>query len=78
MRLLIITLRIFAASALAGPAAAQNYPWCAHYDKDGGSMVCGFTSFEQCLADVRGIGGFCEQNNTYVPHTGPRPAPAQR
>lgn len=79
MRLLMLTFGILAAAALTGgPAAAQNYSWCAHYDKDGGSMVCAFTSFEQCLDDVRGIGGFCEQNNTYVPPTGPHRAPAQR
>jgi hypothetical protein len=55
-------------------ADAQNYPWCAIYSGGmGGSQNCGFVSFEQCMADVRGIGGFCQQNNTYVPH----PAPAQ-
>ena len=30
-------------------------------------MNCGFASFQQCLADISGLGGFCEQNNTYKP-----------
>jgi hypothetical protein len=50
-------------------AEAQNYPWCAYYSTDGTN--CGFVGFEQRLAGVRGIGGFCRQNNTYVPPPGP-------
>ena len=46
-------------------AEAQNYPWCANYSK--GCTSCSFVSFEQCMADVSGIGGFCEQNSTYKP-----------
>jgi hypothetical protein len=51
------------------PARAQNYPWCAHYSGGsmGGAMNCGFTTFEQCLETVRGIGGFCERNDWYHP-----------
>jgi hypothetical protein len=55
-------------------AEAQNYPWCAQYSgSDDGGMNCGFVSFDQCMATVRGIGGFCIQNNTYVPPPGPHP-----
>jgi hypothetical protein len=55
-------------AALGTRAQAQNYPWCALYDKgDGSDTVCGFISFDQCMADVRGIGGFCMPNNTYHP-----------
>jgi hypothetical protein len=49
-------------------AEAQNYPWCAIYSGDmGGAQNCGFTSFQQCLEDVSGIGGFCQLNDTYKP-----------
>ena len=34
--------------------------WCSHYTR--GSSNCGFYSFEQCQANVRGICGFCQQN----------------
>jgi len=55
------------------PAEAQNYPWCAHYGggSSGGAMNCGFTTFQQCLATVSGIGGFCEVNTQYQPPPGP-------
>ena len=62
-----------AMSAFGTPAEAQNYPWCAQYSGRGfgGAMNCGFVSFEQCLATVSGIGGFCMPNNLYQPQ--PRP-----
>src|SRR5215472_11354134 len=44
----------------------------AIYSDGMGGMNCGFTSFQQCLADVSGIGGFCTQNSTYQPSAGPR------
>lgn len=52
-------------------AQAQNYPWCAYY-KGGGGTSCGFTTFEQCLASVSGIGGTCNRNPRATgPATGP-------
>jgi hypothetical protein len=68
MKVLLLVLGIIAAmTGIGTPALAQNYPWCAHYDKGGGGLNCGFTSFAQCLTDISGLGGFCEQNNTYRP-----------
>jgi hypothetical protein len=56
------------------PAAeAREYPWCARYDWS--TYNCGFVSFEQCLATVRGIGGICERNPRYV---GPPPRQKKR
>jgi hypothetical protein len=38
----------------------------------GGATNCGFTTFQQCLATVSGIGGFfCEPNTQYRPPPGP-------
>jgi Protein of unknown function (DUF3551) len=42
-------------------AMAQYYPWCSVYN-DKGSRNCGFVSFQQCMANVHGIGGVCELN----------------
>jgi len=75
MRILFALTIAIAAIATGSGAQAQNYPWCAHYDKGDGGMNCGFTSFQQCLTDLSGLGGFCEQNNTYIP---PAAAPARR
>jgi Protein of unknown function (DUF3551) len=39
-------------------AAAQ---WCATYSRRG-SENCGYATMEQCLAQVRGLGGWCRPN----------------
>jgi Protein of unknown function (DUF3551) len=58
-----------ASMTLVAAAQAQNGPWCAHYDFGSDETVnCSFYSFQQCVADVRGVGGFCSQNNTYGLH----------
>jgi Protein of unknown function (DUF3551) len=73
MRLLLFVLGILVGTAAIGTRAeAQNYPWCAVYGDDFGGTNCGFTTFEQCLATVSGIGGFCERNTMYVPPAGAR------
>ena len=76
MRLLLFLLAICAGIVcIATHAQAQNYPWCASYSAGdtGGGMNCGFTTFQQCLDTVRGMGGFCEQNTQYQPPQGPHP-----
>jgi Protein of unknown function (DUF3551) len=73
---LLAIVAIAAMAALARPAAAIEYPWCAQYggtDGDGGRN-CGFVSYEQCMETVRGMGGFCERN---LFSTGPTERPAK-
>jgi hypothetical protein len=74
MRLSLFILGAFAAVVcFEKPAAAQTYPWCAYYNfgKDGGGTEnCGFSTFQQCLATVTGIGGNCGQNPMYQPSPG--------
>lgn len=79
MRLLLLMLGILAGTAaIATRADAQNYPWCAIYgDGMGGATNCGFTTFQQCMATVSGMGGFCQPNTQYQPPT-PRKAYRQR
>jgi len=68
MRVLLLIAAIFAVTAGFGsPAQAQNYPWCAIYDVGDAAYNCGFVSREQCMATVRGIGGFCNANTQYIP-----------
>jgi hypothetical protein len=56
-------------AAFGTPAEAQNYPWCAIYGggSAGGGRNCGFTTFQQCLDTISGIGGTCQPNTTYQP-----------
>ena len=81
MRLWLAASGICAVIAtLSPPADAQNYPWCADYGSPGGDggTNCGFTTFQQCLATVSGIGGSCDRNTQYVPSAGPGGEPAAR
>jgi hypothetical protein len=76
VRVAFFLFSILVVTAVTGTRAqAQNYPWCAIYDEEGDAYNCGFVSFEQCMADLRGIGGSCQQNNTYRP---PVTAPLRR
>jgi len=73
MRLLLLVLAICAGLVGTGKSAeAQNYPWCAHLGTGFESTNCGFTSFQQCMATVSGIGGFCQPNTEYQLSSGPR------
>jgi hypothetical protein len=66
MKALLFALGIsIVAAGIGTRAEAENYPWCADYS--GGGTNCGFVTFEQCLATVSGIGGFCNRNTQYVP-----------
>jgi hypothetical protein len=53
---------IFCATILAAADAnAQNAPWCAIMDNDG-TTQCNFSSQQQCLQTLRGVGGECIRN----------------
>lgn len=69
MRYLYLVLAVLTALTVLTPTSGQavEYPWCAQYGRNGGRN-CGFTTWEQCMATVSGIGGFCERNSFY---TGP-------
>ena len=69
MRPLLLMLGISVCVVSSGTRGeAQNYPWCAYYGgKEGGGTNCGFTTFQQCLDTVSGIGGSCNVNTQYQP-----------
>jgi hypothetical protein len=62
MRPSLVLLAILLGIAGGAPSGAQaeEFPWCAIYAKDGDTH-CFFTSYEQCMATVSGIGGFCQR-----------------
>jgi hypothetical protein len=68
MKRSLLLLGVLTGVAIASSAQAQNYPWCAQYSGSmGGSMNCGFTTHDQCMATVSGAGGFCVVNTQYQP-----------
>jgi hypothetical protein len=64
-------------AANSEPASAEiTYPWCAQYNRDG-ARNCGFWTYEQCMAAISGIGGYCETNTVYrAPQPGMIPPPS--
>jgi hypothetical protein len=50
--------------------SAYDYPWCAVYTNKSGAQACYYSSFEQCMVTMRGIGGFCIRSPYY--QEGPR------
>jgi hypothetical protein len=76
-------LLAFVSAALIGPtdlASAQSpysYPWCSRQDtKDSNATSCYFTSYQQCMTTLSGIGGYCYESPYY--HASPTNAPARR
>jgi Protein of unknown function (DUF3551) len=56
-----------------------SYPWCARYfDRKGGATSCYFTSKEQCMTTVSGLGGFCYESPYYYPAPPAKPSPQPR
>ncbi len=64
MKLVLFLMPMLVMVLSFAPAHAE-YPWCANYGRDGGSN-CGFSTFEQCMATVSGIGGSCDPNPFYT------------
>jgi Protein of unknown function (DUF3551) len=67
MRLTIIPMVVgcivpFVGSPGSFAQSAYDYPWCAVYTKTSGAVSCYYTSFQQCMATMSGIGGTCIRN----------------
>jgi hypothetical protein len=43
-----------------GPAQAT--PWCAWFTGYSYNYDCSYYTFEQCLATINGVGGYCARN----------------
>jgi hypothetical protein len=71
---LFVSALLTSIAGISTHADAQNYPWCAYYSMgENGPTNCGFTTYDQCMTTVSGIGGFCAFNTQFVPPPGPRP-----
>lgn len=77
MRLMTFVLTAFVLSMTVLAQTPANalpydpYPWCAVYGgRGGGASNCGFLTWQQCMATISGMGGFCNRNQFY----NPRPA----
>jgi Protein of unknown function (DUF3551) len=81
MRLPILSLLLIAAALLGEMQAASaqsptSYPWCARsFKMDSSAISCYYTSREQCMTTLSGIGGYCFESPYY--HSAPANAPAR-
>lgn len=75
--LLFVTVIVAAGICIEKPAAAQGGGWCAYLNGGGndGGRECGFATLQQCLAEVRGVGGNCGPSPYYEPPRFPRYRP---
>ena len=69
--LLAMTALVAFGAALVGdprPSDARPWrPWCAMYATNNIGSECLFSSYEQCMETLSGIGGTCVQNWTPPP-----------
>jgi hypothetical protein len=77
LKTLVLATLVLSTTVLAqAPASAlpnDPYPWCAVYSgRMGGASNCGFSTWNQCMATVSGIGGFCRPNQFYNPRQASR------
>jgi hypothetical protein len=59
--MLTLSISVAATIAFVTPGHAQNPPWCAIMDNDG-NLQCNYSTFQQCLQTLSGIGGRCVEN----------------
>jgi len=75
MARLIFAALTLAAAVVVQPSsgqAAPYWPWCSAYWNSGNVRQCAFSSWEQCMDTVRGIGGYCYANPYGSPSEPPR------
>jgi hypothetical protein len=78
MRLALTALVLAGTALLAQPAKADPYRWCAVYGANDGRESCYYKTFEQCLAQIQGLGGFCNLNPGYTGPTSTERPPRRR
>jgi Protein of unknown function (DUF3551) len=61
-----IAVALIGLCASADYASARDYPYCAVRGGRGSYESCGYLSLAQCLATVRGAGGYCQPNPRFV------------
>ena len=60
MRTVILLVAALAVLPLTNVDARAGGAWCARDSK--GGTNCGFHTYEDCRANILGIGGYCDRN----------------
>ena len=64
MRTTIAAVAALTALVSTSVGARADGPWCSYYVQ--GGRNCGFYSYQQCQANISGIGGSCAPNPAYA------------
>jgi len=86
MRLPVLSLFLISVALMGGAETTyaqspESYPWCSIDGRGEGStgaQSCYYTSWEQCMATMSGIGGLCIQSPYYHPRPTLRPVSATK
>jgi Protein of unknown function (DUF3551) len=77
MVLFVIAAALLGETQVSSAQSAYSYPWCSLSsggdNSGGGGMSCYYTSWQQCMMTLSGIGGNCIESPYY--HAQPRPLP---
>jgi hypothetical protein len=64
--LVLVSAALMGATASASAQSPYSYPWCSRQlVRDGFTTSCYFTSYQQCMTTISGIGGYCYQSPYY-------------
>ena len=66
--LAVVSVAVIGATASASAQSAYSYPWCSQLPAaQSDATTCYFTSYQQCMTTISGIGGYCYQSPYYHP-----------
>jgi hypothetical protein len=69
---------LIGATDLASAQSPYSYPWCSRQAaKEGAATSCYFSSYQQCMTTISGIGGYCYQSPYYHARSEYGQAPAR-
>jgi hypothetical protein len=64
--LVLVSAALMGVTELATAQSPYSYPWCSKQGSNGDfTTSCYFTSYQQCMTTIRGIGGWCYQSPYY-------------
>ena len=71
--LVLVSAALMGPTELASAQSSYSYPWCSRQGMGVDvTTSCYFTSYQQCMTTISGIGGYCYQSPYYHAPSEPR------
>ena len=75
----VVCVALTGTSEPASAQSAYSYPWCSQLPAaQSDATTCYFSSYQQCMMTISGIGGYCYQSPYYHPSAAIRPVKSHR